>query len=389
MAYLDQFLSVIVKHGGSDLHIGVGQPPKMRMHGDIMPIRAEPVTHEEATRMMSEIAGPHNWKIFEQRGDLDFAYEMDEASRFRSNYFKQSNGYGAVFRLIPTKIATLEQLGIPLVVREFANLRGGLVLVTGPTGSGKTTTQAALIDYINQNFSKHVVTIEEPIEFVHDNKRSTITQREVPGNSTSFAAALKAALREDTDIVLVGEMRDLETISLALTAAETGLLVFGTLHTNNARKTVDRMVDVFPADRQPQARAMLANSLRGVVAQLLLKRADRPGRIAVNEILISNAAVAAIIREGATQKLQDVIVSGRAQGMQFMDDTIWALLEKGIVSPHEAFMKAIDKSRFKPFLSAEEEALANAAGAAPDDEKRARGDFVKPTGARAAKRAVS
>jgi twitching motility protein PilT len=388
MAYLDQFLSVIVKHGGSDLHIGVGQPPKMRMHGDIMPIRADPVTHEEATQMMSEISGPHNWEIFEQRGDLDFAYEMDEASRFRSNYFKQSNGYGAVFRLIPTKIATLEQLGIPLVVREFANLRGGLVLVTGPTGSGKTTTQAALIDYINRNFSKHVVTIEEPIEFVHDNKRSTITQREVPGNSTSFAAALKAALREDTDIVLVGEMRDLETISLALTAAETGLLVFGTLHTNNARKTVDRMVDVFPADRQPQARAMLANSLRGVVAQLLLKRADRPGRIAVNEILISNAAVAAIIREGATQKLQDVIVSGRAQGMQFMDDTIWALLEKGIVSPHEAFMKAIDKGRFKPFLSAEEEALANAAGAAPDDEKRARGDFVKPTGARAANRAV-
>jgi twitching motility protein PilT len=182
MAYLDQFLSVIVKHGGSDLHIGVGQPPKMRMHGDIMPIRADPVTHEEATRMMSEIAGPHNWEIFEQRGDLDFAYEMDEASRFRSNYFKQSNGYGAVFRLIPTKIATLEQLGIPLVVREFANFRGGLVLVTGPTGSGKTTTQAALIDYINQNFSKHVVTIEEPIEFVHNNKRSTITQREVPGN---------------------------------------------------------------------------------------------------------------------------------------------------------------------------------------------------------------
>jgi twitching motility protein PilT len=388
MAYLDQFLSVIVKHGGSDLHIGEGQPPKMRMHGDIMPIRADPVTHEEATRMMSEISGPHNWEIFEQRGDLDFAYEMDEASRFRSNYFKQSNGYGAVFRLIPTKIATLEQLGIPLVVREFANVRGGLVLVTGPTGSGKTTTQAALIDYINENFSKHVVTIEEPIEFVHDNKRSTITQREVPGNSTSFAAALKAALRQDTDIVLVGEMRDLETISLALTAAETGLLVFGTLHTNNARKTVDRMVDVFPADRQPQARAMLANSLRGVVAQLLLKRADRPGRIAVNEILISNAAVAAIIREGATQKLQDVIVSGRAQGMQFMDDTIWALLEKGIVSPHEAFMKAIDKGRFKPFLSAEEEALANAAGAAPDDEKRARGDFVKPTGARAANRAI-
>jgi twitching motility protein PilT len=383
MAYLDQFLSVIVKHGGSDLHFAERQPPKMRVHGDIMPIRAEPISREEAVQMMNEICGAQNWEDFEKRGDLDFAYEMDEASRFRCNYFKQSNGYGATFRLIPTKIATLEDLGIPLVVREFANFRGGLVLVTGPTGSGKTTTQAALIDYINQNFAKHVITIEEPIEFVHGNKKSTITQREVPTNSSSFAAGLKAALREDTDIVLVGEMRDLETVSLALTAAETGLLVFGTLHTNNARKTVDRMVDVFPAERQPQARAMLANSLRGVVAQLLLKRGDRPGRIAVNEILIANPAVAAIIREGATQKLQDVIVSGRAQGMQFMDDAIWALLEKGVVSPHEAFMKAIDKSRFKPFLSPEEEALGNAAGAAPDDEKRLPGNFVKPPGTRA------
>jgi twitching motility protein PilT len=383
MAELDRFLSVVVKHGGSDLHIGEGQPPKMRVHGDIIPIRDEPISHEEAMRVLSEVCGPHNWETLEQRGDLDFAYEMDEASRFRSNYFKQSNGYGATFRLIPTKIATLEELGVPLVIKEFANVRGGLVLITGPTGSGKTTTQAGLVDYINQNFAKHVVTIEEPIEFVHNNKQSTITQREVPGDSSSFATGLKAALREDTDIVLVGEMRDLETVSLALTAAETGLLVFGTLHTNNARKTVDRMVDVFPADRQPQARTMLANSLRGVVAQLLLKRADRPGRIAVNEILIANAAVAAIIREGATQKLQDVIISGKAQGMQFMDDAILALLEKGIVSPHEAFMKAIDKNRFKPFLSPEEEALANAAGSAPDDEKRLPGNFVKPVAARA------
>ena len=383
MAELDRFLSVIVKHGGSDLHIGEGEPPKMRVHGDIIPIRDEPISHEEATRMLSEVCGPRNWETLQERGDLDFAYEMDEASRFRSNYFKQSNGYGATFRLIPTKIATLEELGIPLVVKELVNVRGGLVLITGPTGSGKTTTQAALVDHINQNFAKHVVTIEEPIEFVHNNKESTITQREVPGDSSSFAAGLKAALREDADIILVGEMRDLETVSLALTAAETGLLVFGTLHTNNARKTVDRMVDVFPADRQPQARAMLANSLRGVVAQLLLKRADRPGRIAVNEILISNAAVAAIIREGATQKLQDVIVSGKAQGMQFMDDAIWELLEKGIVSPHEAFMKAIDKNRFKPFLSPEEEPLANAAGSVPDDEKRVPGNFVKPIGARA------
>jgi twitching motility protein PilT len=387
MAYLDQFLQLVVRRGASDLHIGEGQPPKIRTHGDIMPIRDEPISHEEATRMLSEVCGPKNWQIFQQHGDLDFAYQMDKDSRFRTNYFKQSNGYAAAFRLIPTKIASLEELGIPVVIKEFAYLRGGLALVTGPTGSGKTTTQAALIDFINQNFSRHVVTIEEPIEFVHNNKRSIITQREVPGDSITFPAALKAALREDTDIVLIGEMRDLETISLALTAAETGLLVIGTLHTNNARKTVDRMVDAFPAERQAQARAMLANSLRGVVAQLLLKRSDRPGRIAVNEILIANAAVAAIIREGATQKLQDVIVSGKAQGMQFMDDAIWALLEKGIVSTHEAFMKAIDKNRFKPFLSPEEEALANAAGSVPDDEKPLPGNFIKPISARVLSRA--
>ena len=386
MAYLDQFLNVVVKQEASDLHIGEGQPPKIRKHGDIMPIRGEPVSRDEAAAMLSEVCGPQKWEIFEERGDLDFAYEMDTASRFRSNYFKQANGYGAVFRLIPTKISTLEELGIPVVVKQFGHLRGGLVLVTGPTGSGKTTTQAGLLDYINENFSKHIVTIEEPIEFVHEHKRSIITQREVPGDSRTFPDALKAALREDVDAVLVGEMRDLETISLALTAAETGLLVFGTLHTNNARKTVDRMVDVFPAERQAQARAMLANSLRGVLAQLLLKRADRPGRIAVNEILIANAAVAAIIREGASQKLQDVIVSGRAQGMQFMDDAIWALLEKGIVSPHEAFMKAIDKNRFKQFLPAEEEHLGDAAGAVPDDEQRQPGNFVKRIAGRAPRR---
>ena len=288
--------------------------------------------------------------------------------------------------MIPTKIASLEQLGIPAVVKQFGHLRGGLVLVTGPTGSGKSTTLAALIDYINENFSRHIVTIEEPIEFVHENKRSIITQREVPVDCVSFPDALKAALREDADIVLVGEMRDLETIALALTAAETGLLVFGTLHTNNARKTVDRMVDVFPANKQAQARTMLANSLRGVLAQLLLKKADGSGRLAVNEILIASPAVSAIIREGATQKLQDVIVAGKGQGMQFMDDAIQALLQQGAVSPHEAFMKAIDKSRFKEFLPAEEAGLGNAAGSAPDDQKRAPGDFVKRVATRAPRR---
>jgi twitching motility protein PilT len=387
MAILDQLLKVIVKEGGSDLHIGEGQPPKMRKHGDITPIREQPLVRDETMSMLREVCGERNWKIFEERGDLDFAYEMDAASRFRCNYLKQAHGYGAVFRLIPTKIATLEELGIPIVAKEFAHLRGGLVLVTGPTGSGKSTTLASLIGYINDNFSRHIVTIEEPIEYVHDNKRSIITQREVPGDSESFPVALKAALREDADIVLVGEMRDLETISLALTAAETGLLVFGTLHTNNSRKTVDRMVDVFQAPRQPQARTMLANSLRGVLAQLLLKKADGSGRVAVNEILVANAAVSAIIREGATQKLQDVIVSGKGQGMQFMDDAIFALLQSGTVTPHEAFMKAIDKNRFKQFLPPEDAHLGDAAGAVPDDQKRLPGNFMKRPASRSSARA--
>jgi twitching motility protein PilT len=251
-------------------------------------------------------------------------------------------------------------------------MRGGIVLVTGPTGSGKSTTLAALIDYINANFSRHIVTIEEPIEFVHRNKKSIITQREVPEHAESFPAGLKAALREDADIVLVGEMRDLETISLALTAAETGLLVFGTLHTNNARKTVDRMIDVFPSDQQAQVRTMLASSLRGVVAQLLMKKADGSGRVAVNEILIVNNAVAAIVREGATQKLQDVIVAGKSQGMQFMDDAIWEHLLAGNVGPQEAYMKAIDKSRFQAFLPPEDAGLANASGAGEDPSQAAK-----------------
>jgi len=364
MPYIDQFFEVLVNAGASDLHMGEGQPPKIRRHGDIIPIRNEALTHEECAYMMSEIAGPERWAKFEQTGDLDFAYEMDENSRFRCNFLKQAGGYGAVFRLIPTKIMTLEQLGIPEVAKDFGKLRGGLVLVTGPTGSGKSTTLAALIDFINANYSRHIITVEEPIEFVHRNKKSIITQREVPEHAPSFPVGLKAALREDADIVLVGEMRDLETISLALTAAETGLLVFGTLHTNNARKTVDRLIDVFPSDQQSQVRTMLSASLRGVVAQLLMKKMDGTGRVAVNEILVANAAVSAIIREGATQKLQDVIVGGKGQGMQFMDDAIWRVMQQGIVSPHEAYMKAIDKNRFKVFLPEEEAELANSAGAA-------------------------
>jgi len=362
MSIIDNYFQQLIELGGSDLHLSQGQPPKVRVHGSIKPIASELLTQTTMETMMREICEPRAWERYIEKGDLDFAYEMDAEHRFRCNYLKQQNGFGAVFRIIPTKIASLEQLGIPPVVKEFGHMRSGLVLVTGPTGSGKSTTLAALLDYINTNFRRHIITVEEPIEFVHKNKKSIITQREVPIQTPTFADGLRAALRQDADIVLVGEMRDLETISLALTAAETGLLVFGTLHTNNARKTVDRIIDVFPADQQSQVRTMLAASLKGVVAQLLMKKADGKGRAAVNEIMVSTPAVGAIIREGATQKLYDVIIGGKAQGMQFMDDSIWQKLRDGYVSPMEAYMKAIDKGRFKAFLPPEEQAIANAGG---------------------------
>lgn len=371
---IDKYFHRLIERGGSDLHLSEGQPPKIRVHGEIVTLEGESVlTKDVLEGMMKEIARDEGWERYVSSGDLDFAYEMDEESRFRCNYLKQSNGYACVFRLIPTKISSLEQLGIPDVVREFGHIRSGLVLVTGPTGSGKSTTLAALMDYININFSRHIITVEEPIEFVHNNKMSIITQREVPIQTPSFADGLRAALREDADIVLVGEMRDLETISLALTAAETGLLVFGTLHTNNARKTVDRLIDVFPADKQSQIRTMLAASLKGVVAQLLCKCDDTQvnqdtgsplftGRVAVNEIMVSNSAVAAIIREGATQKLYDVIIGGKSEGMQFMDESIWEKLKSGMISPFEAYMKSIDKKRFKEYLPENLQELAHSGG---------------------------
>jgi len=353
MAIIDSYFHHLLERGGSDLHISEGQPPKIRVHGGIHAISDEILTNQHMEDMMREICDPRAYEKYLNKGDLDFAYEMDEDSRFRCNYFKQNLGHAAVFRIIPTKIASLEELGIPPIVKRFGEMRSGLVLVTGPTGSGKSTTLAAIVDYVNQNYSRHIITIEEPIEFVHRNKKSIITQREVPIQTPTFADGLRAALREDADIVLVGEMRDLETIQLTLTAAETGLLVFGTLHTNNARKTVDRLVDVFPADQQAQVRTMLSASLRGVLAQLLMKRADGKGRIAVNEILVATPAVAAIIREGATQKLTDVITGGASLGMQFMDQAIWKQLQDGLVTPFEAYMKAIDKNRFKKFLPKE------------------------------------
>ncbi|MBQ8480787.1 MAG: type IV pilus twitching motility protein PilT [Akkermansia sp.] len=360
---IDTYFTALVENGGSDLHLSEGQPPKMRVHGDIVAIEETILTHEDMIELMQPICPPRLWKEYTEGGDADFAYEMDAQSRFRCNFLKQQRGYGCVFRLIPTKILTMEQLNVPEQIKRFGEMRSGLVLVTGPTGSGKSTTLAALIDYINTNFARHIITVEEPIEFVHPSKKSIITQREVPVNCPTFADGLRASLREDADIVLVGEMRDLETISLALTAAETGLLVFGTLHTNNARKTIDRIIDVFPAEQQAQARTMLAGSLRGVVAQLLMKRCDKPGRVAVNEILFATPAVGAIIREGATQKLADVITGGKQLGMQFMDDAIWQKLQQGLVTPEEAYMKAIDKARFKNFLPPDKAALANAGGA--------------------------
>jgi twitching motility protein PilT len=350
MPAIDSLFQTLIEQKGSDLHLAQSQPPKIRIHGDITPIREEPLSENEISSLLSEIAGESRWKRFLETGDLDFAYEMSQEARFRCNYLKHHHGIGAVFRLIPAKIATIDDLNLPPVIRRFAHFKSGLVLVTGPTGSGKSTSLAAIIDYINSSFSRHILTIEEPIEFVHDNKLSIITQREVPDDVPSFSEGLRAALREDADVVLVGEMRDLETISLALTAAETGLLVFGTLHTNNARKTVDRIIDVFPASQQPQVRTMLASSLRAIMAQLLLKKADGSGRVAVNEILIANPAVAATIREGATEKFTDIILTGRAEGMQFMDDAILAKLKDGTVTPHEAYMKSIDKQRFEPYL---------------------------------------
>lgn len=363
MAKIDRLFQYLVSSGGSDLHLAEGSPPKVRVHGGVSAIPDEPIlAGQEFQDLLAEICDPDAFETYLKTGDLDFAYEMDANSRFRCNFMKQQFGLGAVFRLIPTEIASLEDLNLPLVIKEFGHMRSGLVLVTGPTGSGKSTSLAALIDYINTNFNRHIITIEEPIEFVHSSKKSIITQREVPIQTPEFSDGLRACLREDADIVLVGEMRDLETISLALTAAETGLLVFGTLHTNNARKTVDRIIDVFPADQQSQVRTMLAASLRGVVAQLLCKRTDQPGRVAVNEILFATPAVSAIIREGATQKLVDVIVGGKAQGMQFMDDAIWEKLQQGMISPQEAYMKSIEKGRFAPFLPEEDKALANSGG---------------------------
>jgi twitching motility protein PilT len=359
--HVDEYLAIGQRAGASDIHLGVNSPAVWRLNGRLQPIwpEAAKLTADDTATLTDGFLSDLHKTQLNERGDVDFAY-ANGFGRFRTSVVRQRLGIDLVFRIINTQVRTMEELGLPESLKLLTRYQNGLILVTGSVGSGKSTTLAALVEQVNLERREHIITLEDPIEYIFEPKGCHITQREVPVDSASFPDALKAALREDADIVLVGEMRDLETISLALTAAETGLLVFGTLHTNNARKTIDRMVDAFPANKQAQVRTMLANSLRGVLAQLLLKKADGSGRLAVNEILIASPAVSAIIREGATQKLQDVIVAGRGQGMQFMDDAIHALLRQGLVSPHEAFMKAIDKNRFKEFLSSEEKGLGNA-----------------------------
>ncbi len=355
MAVLDQLFDAMLSSGASDLHLAQGQPPKLRLHGEVSPIAGWGVLDGETLgSMLSEICIPKRWERFVETGDLDFAYAYEKKARFRANYNKQYAGYGAVFRTIPSKILTLEDLGAPPVLKTFGGFNAGLCLVTGPTGSGKSTTLAGVIDFINTTTARHIMTVEEPIEFVHPNKKSTIVQREVGIDVPSFAAALKATSRQDIDVLLVGEMRDLETIGLAVSGAETGTLVFGTLHTNSAVKTVDRIIDVFPADQQNAIRQSLAVTLRAICAQLLLKKTGGKGRIAAHEILIQNLAVSNTIREGKNAMLTQIIMSNRALGMQLMDDCIDGYLQKGLVDGTEAYMKSLDKERFKQFAPVKE-----------------------------------
>ena len=364
LPHVDGYLKLGQDYDCSDIHLAVNSRPTWRRFGQLLPIweEAPNLTPQDTEVLARGFLEDPEWNRLQQRGDVDFAYAND-FGRYRASVVKQRLGYDICFRIINTRVRTMEEIGLPTeYVVPLTRYTNGLILVTGSVGSGKSTTLAAIIDYINSNQARHIITVEEPIEFVHPNKKSIVTQREVPLQTPSFADGLRASLREDSDIVLVGEMRDLETISLALTAAETGLLVFGTLHTNNASKTIDRIIDVFPSDQQSQVRTMLAGSLRGVVAQLLMKRCDKPGRVAVNEILFATPAVAAIIREGATQKIPDVIVGGKAMGMQFMDDAIWQKLQQGIVSPEEAYMKCIEKKRFRNFLPPESARLADSGG---------------------------
>ncbi|HYW13095.1 MAG TPA: type IV pilus twitching motility protein PilT [Longimicrobium sp.] len=349
MPKIDQFLNLLVQHGGSDLHLSCGGPPVLRVHGHLQKVAFRDLVESDLNLLLSEIITPAQLERYRTTHDLDFAYEIPGTARFRGNFFRQHRGPGAVFRIIPSKIPSAEEIGLPDVVRKFTDLNKGLVLVTGPTGSGKSTTLAAMIDLINATRPEHILTIEDPIEFVHANKKALVNQREVGPHTESFATALKAALREDPDVILVGEMRDRETIALALTAAETGHLVFGTLHTNSAHKTVDRIIDTFPGDLQHQVRAMLSESLRGVVAQQLLRKKGGAGRVAAHEIMVGTAAVSNLIREGKTYQIPSIIQTGKKDGMVQMDQSILAHLMAGLVEGKEAYAKALDKSLFQQY----------------------------------------
>jgi len=351
VAEIDTLLRYLKDQGGSDLHLVAGLEPRIRIHGDLVPVEGrEALAHGELMALLRSIASERHWKEYEETSDLDFAYGLEGVARFRANYFAQENGAGAVFRIIPEKIVPLEDLDLPAAVARLANLRQGLVVVAGPTGSGKSTTLASLVDRINRESARHIVTIEDPVEFVHQNRQSVLSHREVGEHSKGFAPALRAAVRQDADVVLVGEMRDRETIAMAITAAEMGLLVFATLHTNGAAKTIDRIIDAFPASEQPQVRMSLSESLAAVVSQLLLPTADGKGRVAVNEILLRTQGLPNLIREGNTPMVNSVIQSGKGDGMQSMDDSLFALLQDKRIHPRDAYMKASDKSRFESLV---------------------------------------
>ena len=342
---IDQLLAFAVKNKASDLHISAGVPPMIRVDGDVKRINMPALSHKEVHSMIYDIMNDKQRKAYEEFFETDFSFELPDISRFRVNAFNQARGAGAVFRTIPTEILTLEELGAPKIFKDIAMYPRGIVLVTGPTGSGKSTTLAAMVDYINENRPDHILTIEDPIEFVHESRRCLINQREVHRDTLGFSEALRSALREDPDVILVGEMRDLETIRLALTAAETGHLVFGTLHTSSAAKTIDRVVDVFPAGEKDMVRSMLSESLRAVISQTLLKR-NGGGRVAAHEIMIGTAAIRNLIREGKIAQMYSAIQTGQAQGMTTLDQSLQDLLARGVVSREEARYKAANKEAF-------------------------------------------
>lgn len=350
MAQIDAFFKLMHEQGASDLHLISGQQPVLRIRGELERVKYKELGNDNLKAMLYEIAPEHKVKEFEETGDVDFAYEIPGLARYRANFFQQKYGVGAVFREIPSTVLTCEELGLPPVVRRLATLPRGLVLVTGPTGSGKSTTLAAIVDEANKTRKDHILTIEDPIEFVHASHKAVVNHREVGIHTRSFAAALRGALREDPDIIMVGEMRDLETISLAIEASATGHLVFGTLHTTSAPKTVDRVIEVFPEMQQEQIRNTLADGLRAVIAQTLFRRADNTGRVVALEIMIANPAVRNLIREGKTFQIPSMIQTGRKYGMQSLDDSIMDLLQKKLITADNAYIKANDKSKFLPFL---------------------------------------